>query len=119
MRVRDASELRRWRLRRNLSQRDLAYLCKCSQAAISLLERGGMTSLSDELALCISARLQVPWESLFVGDVDPDDADAPLADAAAQRAREPTSGATSPGTAPVTPDGPAGPGAATAVTPGR
>lgn len=65
MRVRDPSELRRWRRLRNLSQRDLAYLCRCSQAAISLLERGGMSSLSDELALSISSRLQVSWEELF------------------------------------------------------
>jgi transcriptional regulator with XRE-family HTH domain len=65
MQVRDPEALRRWRQRRGLSQRDLAYLCRCTQAAISLLERGGMSSLSDELALSLSARLQVPWEELF------------------------------------------------------
>ena len=68
MRVRDPEALRRWRQRRGLSQRDLAYLCRCSQAAISLLERGGMRSLSEELALNLSARLQVSWEELFVTD---------------------------------------------------
>ena len=65
MRVRDADALRRWRQRRGLSQRDLAYLCRCSQATISLLERGTMATLSHTLALSISARLQVPWEELF------------------------------------------------------
>ena len=65
MRVRDSQELRRWRQRRGLSQRDLAYLCRCSQATISLLERGTMTGISEELALMISTRLQVPWEALF------------------------------------------------------
>lgn len=65
MQVRDPEALRRWRQRRGLSQRDLAYLCRCTQATISLLERGAMTGLSDELALNLSARLQVPWEDLF------------------------------------------------------
>jgi len=65
MRVRDPEALRRWRQRRALSQRDLAYLCKCTQATISLLERGTMTTLTDALALSLSARLQVPWEDLF------------------------------------------------------
>ena len=65
MRVRDPGALRRWRQRRGLSQRDLAYLCRCTQATISLLERGAMATLSDELALGLSARLQVPWEELF------------------------------------------------------
>ena len=65
MRVRDPEALRRWRQRRGLSQRDLAYLCRCSQATISLLERGTMPSLRDELALNLANRLQVPWEELF------------------------------------------------------
>jgi DNA-binding XRE family transcriptional regulator len=65
MHVRDHEALRRWRQRRGLSQRDLAYLCRCTQATISLLERGEMRSLTDELALSLSARLQVPWDELF------------------------------------------------------
>lgn len=65
MRVRDPEALRRWRQRRGLSQRDLAYLCRCSQATISLLERGTMPALSESLALTLSSRLQVPWEDLF------------------------------------------------------
>lgn len=65
MRVRDPEQLRLWRQRRGLSQRDLAYLCRCTQATISLLERGTMHTLRDELALALAARLQVPWEELF------------------------------------------------------
>lgn len=65
MHVRDPQALRTWRRRRGLSQRDLAYLCRCSQATISLLERGTMRALSDQLALSLSARLQVPWDELF------------------------------------------------------
>jgi transcriptional regulator with XRE-family HTH domain len=73
--VRDPEALRRWRQRRGLSQRDLAYLCRCSQATISLIERGTMATLSDELALGLSARLQVPWEDLFDPADHPSDAD--------------------------------------------
>lgn len=70
MRVRDPQALRNWRQRRGLSQRDLAYLCKCSQATISLLERGTLPAVSEQLALALSARLQVPWEDLFDARVD-------------------------------------------------
>lgn len=65
MKVKDRESLIRWRKRRDFTQRDLAMLCRCSQNTISLLERGGMTTLSDDLALTIAARLQVPWEDLF------------------------------------------------------
>ena len=80
MRVRDPQALRRWRQRRGLSQRDLAYLCRCSQATISLLERGSLPAVSEELALALSARLQVPWEELFevrAGAADGDHRAAP------------------------------------------
>ncbi|MCW2758704.1 MAG: hypothetical protein JWO46_2450 [Nocardioidaceae bacterium] len=65
MRVKDPGQLKRWRKRRGFSQRDLAYLAKCSQNSISLLEKGEMLTLSDDLALSIAERLQVPWEDLF------------------------------------------------------
>jgi transcriptional regulator with XRE-family HTH domain len=95
MRVKDPGELRRWRQRRSLSQRDLAYLCKCSQAAISLLERGGMTSLSDDLALTLSARLQVPWETLFdpADPADPADPPGQAGDALSSDGSAPSSAA--------------------------
>lgn len=65
MRVKDGPALRRWRKRRHLSQRDLAFLARCSQNTISLLERGTMKTLSEDLALSIARRLDVPWEDLF------------------------------------------------------
>lgn len=65
MRVRDPQALKRWRQRRHLSQRELAFLAKCSQNAIHLLESGQMATLSEDLALSIAHRLDVPWEDLF------------------------------------------------------
>lgn len=66
MQVRDGEVISRWRKRRNLTQRDLAFLCRCSQNAISLIERGQMKTLSEDLALTMAKRLDVPWEDLFV-----------------------------------------------------
>lgn len=65
MRTKDPAALKRWRNRRGLSQRDLAYLCRCSQATISLVERGELRNLSEDLAMAIARRLDVPWEDLF------------------------------------------------------
>lgn len=65
MKVKDREALVRWRKRRDFTQRDLAMLCRCSQNTISLLERGAMMTLTDDLALAIAGRLQVPWEDLF------------------------------------------------------
>jgi len=65
MRVREAQALRRWRERRHLSQRELAFLARCSQNSIHLLESGQMPTLSEDLALTIARRLDVPWEDLF------------------------------------------------------
>lgn len=57
--------MRRARRARGLSQRDLAYLAGCSQATVSLIERGKMTSLTDSLARAIARRLGVACEDLF------------------------------------------------------
>lgn len=65
MRVRDPQALKRWRERRGLSQRDLAFLCKCTQNTIYLLESGRMATCSEDLALTVARRLDVPWENLF------------------------------------------------------
>ncbi|NUP03560.1 MAG: helix-turn-helix transcriptional regulator [Nonomuraea sp.] len=65
MKVKDPEKITRWRNRRQLSQRDLAFLCRCSQNAISLVERGKLPTLSEELAMAIAKRLDVPWEDLF------------------------------------------------------
>ena len=65
MRVRDREALKRWRLRRDLTQRQLAYLIGASQTTVHLLETGGMRTLSEALALKVAKRLDVPWEDLF------------------------------------------------------
>lgn len=65
MKVKDPGQLRRWRKQRRLSQRDLAYLVRRSQTTIYFLETGRMTTLSEDLAVSIAARLDVPWEDLF------------------------------------------------------
>jgi len=65
MRTKDPALLRRRRVRHGLSQQDLAYLCRCSQATISLLERGEMRNLSEDLARTISKRLDSDLEDLF------------------------------------------------------
>ncbi|WP_417220564.1 helix-turn-helix transcriptional regulator [Arthrobacter sp.] len=65
MRVKDPAALRRKRMNRQYSQRDLAYLVRKSQNTISLLETGKMPTLTEDLALLISARLGVDWEDYF------------------------------------------------------
>ncbi|WP_343317737.1 helix-turn-helix transcriptional regulator [Arthrobacter sp. TMP15] len=65
MKVKDPAALRRKRLNRKYSQRDLAFLVKRSQNAIHLIETGGMKTLSEDLALLIAARLDVDWEDYF------------------------------------------------------
>jgi transcriptional regulator with XRE-family HTH domain len=65
MKVHDRHAIRRWRIQRGLSQRELAFLCSRTQNSISLIETGGMTTLTEGFALSIAIRLAVPWESLF------------------------------------------------------
>lgn len=65
MKVKDPAKLRRKRLNRKYSQRDLAFLVKKTQTTIYLLEAGKMKTLSEELALLIAARLEVDWEDYF------------------------------------------------------
>ncbi|MBE7195023.1 MAG: helix-turn-helix transcriptional regulator [Gordonia polyisoprenivorans] len=65
MQVRDPAKIRRWRKQRHYSQLDLAMLTKRSQQSISLIERGEMRSITEDFALAIAARLDVPWEELF------------------------------------------------------
>lgn len=65
MKVKDPARIRRWRKQRHYSQRDLAFLVRRSQTTIHLLEKGSMKTLSEDLALAIAARLDVPWEDLF------------------------------------------------------
>ncbi len=70
MKVREGAALRRRRLERGLSQRDLAFLARpCSQTTIYLLETQRLPRVNDHLAVRIARRLDVPVASLF--DVDP------------------------------------------------
>jgi putative transcriptional regulator len=66
MRVREGAALRRRRERLGLTQRELAFLARpCSQTTIYLLETCKMTTLTEELAMRIARRLDVPVEVLF------------------------------------------------------
>ena len=66
MRVREAAALRRRRERLGLTQRELAFLARpCSQTTIHLLETHKMTTLTEELAMRIARRLDLPLEALF------------------------------------------------------
>lgn len=65
MKVKDPAKIRRWRKQRHFSQRDLAYLVRKSQTAIYAIEAGKMRTLSEDFAMALAARLDVPWEELF------------------------------------------------------
>lgn len=69
MRVKDPAQIRRWRKQRHFTQRDLAYLVRRSQATIWQLESGRLKTISEDLAVAIAARLDVPWEDLFEAHV--------------------------------------------------
>jgi transcriptional regulator with XRE-family HTH domain len=63
--------LRAYRLRRDLSQSDLARLAKVSPSAISQVERGER-GLSLETLMALSGRLNVTLDELLGGEVTPD-----------------------------------------------
>lgn len=66
MKVREGAALRRMRQRRELSQRELAFLARpCSQTTIHLLETRKQAVVNDELAVRIARRLGVDVEALF------------------------------------------------------
>lgn len=65
MKIKDPARLKRKRINRGYSQRDLAYLVRKSQAAISLIERGEMKTITEDFALLLAARLGVDWEDYF------------------------------------------------------
>ena len=66
MRVKDPAAIRRARKARDFSQRDLAALCKCTQATISALETGTMKTCSADLAKIICRRVERDLEDLFI-----------------------------------------------------
>jgi transcriptional regulator with XRE-family HTH domain len=63
--------LRAYRLRRDLSQSDLARLARVSPSAISQVERGER-GLSLETLLALADRLNVTLDELLGGEVTPD-----------------------------------------------
>ena len=66
MRVKDPAALKRKRMNRQYSQRDLAFLVRRSQNTIHLLETGKQKTLSEDLAVAIAGRLGVDWEDFFI-----------------------------------------------------
>ncbi len=69
--ARVGASLRSYRLRRELSQSDLARLAEVSPSAISQVERGER-GLSLETLLALSRRLNITLDELLGGEVTPD-----------------------------------------------
>lgn len=65
MKVKEPSALKRARAKAKLTQRELAFLARCSHTTIYLLEKGEMVTLSDDLAGRIANRLHRDLEDLF------------------------------------------------------
>ena len=61
----DGRPLARARKRAGLTQRELAFLARCSQTTIYLLETGRMPTCSEDLAGRIVARLPLDLEDAF------------------------------------------------------
>lgn len=66
MEVRDPGQIRRWRKQKRYSQRELAMLVRRSHTTIHKIETGQLKTVTEGLAMSIAARLDVPWEELFV-----------------------------------------------------
>lgn len=66
MKVKDRERLKRLRLRKGYTQRELAFLTGVTQTTIYHLEAGSMKTLSEKLGLAIAKRLDSDWEDLFV-----------------------------------------------------
>jgi transcriptional regulator with XRE-family HTH domain len=72
MKVREGAALRRMRQRRDLSQRELAFLARpCSQTTIYLLETRRQAVVNDDLAMRIARRLGVGVDTLFEDELAP------------------------------------------------
>lgn len=65
MRVKDPARVRRQRKFKRYSQRELAFLVRRTQSTIYLIETSKLRTISEDLAIAIAARLDVPWEDLF------------------------------------------------------
>ena len=65
MRPKDREAMKRARVRAGYTQRNLAALCECTQAAISGLETGAMLNCTEDLAKAICKWLDRDMEDLF------------------------------------------------------
>lgn len=65
MRPKDREAMKRARIRAGYTQRNLAALCSCTQAAISGLETGAQLNASEDLAKQICKWLDRDMEDLF------------------------------------------------------
>lgn len=70
MKVKSPVPIRSGRKSQGYSQRDLAALCRCTQAAISALETGKMTQCSDDLARTICHWIKRDLEEVFEVSAD-------------------------------------------------
>lgn len=66
MRIKDGETIREVRVAAGYTQRNLADLCRCSQAAIWQIENGKLTSISDDLAKQLCKWLKRTERELFV-----------------------------------------------------
>lgn len=66
MKVKDPMTIRDARLTAGYTQQNLADLCRCTQAAISAIERGEMRGVSDDLADHLSRWLNRTRRELFI-----------------------------------------------------
>jgi len=66
MKVKDPETILDARKDAGYTQRNLADLCRCSQAAISAIERGEMRGVSDDLANALCKWLKRTRRELFI-----------------------------------------------------
>ncbi|QRY61507.1 helix-turn-helix transcriptional regulator [Gordonia sp. PDNC005] len=71
MEVRDPADLRRARKEKRLTQRELAFLVRRTHTTIYKLETGQLKNITEDLAISIAARLERPWEKLFIAHEAP------------------------------------------------
>ncbi len=68
MKLKDPAALRRWRKQARYTQRELGMLVRRSHTTIYALEAGKLRTISEDLAVAIAARLDVPWDELFIAE---------------------------------------------------
>ncbi|QSZ49375.1 helix-turn-helix domain-containing protein [Arthrobacter sp. D5-1] len=66
MEIRDPELIRRRRLAKRYTQRDVAHLARRSQAAVQQVETGKMKTISEAFAMGIAFALDCDWEDLFI-----------------------------------------------------